>query len=169
MTTCGGHAMAAGLSFTPDHLDEITKILCEHAYANITPEQMTPGIAIDCDASLHELDLTTVRQLQAIAPFGRSNRPPTLRLSQTTVADPPTQMGANGRHLSLRLRQSVNGRSHTMRTVWWGAGSLGTDLAAGMCVDAVVEPRINDWNGRVTVEAEVKDVLVRERAATVAS
>jgi single-stranded-DNA-specific exonuclease len=169
MTTCGGHAMAAGLSFTSDHLGEVTRILSEHAHANIKTEQMTPGITIDCDASLHELDLTTVRQLQAIAPFGRSNRPPTLRLSQAILADPPTQMGANGRHLSLRLRQSVNGRWHTMRTVWWGAGSLGADLAVGMCVDAVVEPRINNWNNRETVEAEVKDVLVRERAAVAVS
>jgi hypothetical protein len=38
-----------------------------------------------------------------------------------------------------------------------------------MCVDAVVEPRINNWNNRETVEAEVKDVLVRERAAVAVS
>lgn len=165
MTTCGGHAMAAGLSLKPDHLETLTQLLTEHAAAHIEADQLTPSITIDCDASLQELDLATVQRLQAIAPFGRANRPPTLRLSQAIVSDAPAQMGANGRHLSLRLRQSVNDRWQTMRSVWWGAGNLGADLAAGMCVDAAIEPRLNDWNGRVTVEAEVKDVHVREHAA----
>ena len=49
-----------------------------------------------------------------------------------------------------------------VRTVWWGAGALAADLATGMRLDAVIEPKINTWNGRTTVEGELKDVRVCE-------
>jgi hypothetical protein len=82
------------------------------------------------------------------------------------VADAPRQMGANGKHLSLRLRQQVNGHWQQMRGVWWSAGSRANDLAAGMKVDVAIEPKLNDWNGQVNVEVELKDVRVCEAAVT---
>jgi hypothetical protein len=71
-------------------------------------------------------------------------------------------MGANGKHLSLRLRQQVNGQWQQMRGVWWSAGSRAGDLAAGMKLDVAIEPKLNDWNGQVNVEVELKDVRVCE-------
>ncbi|HWB20873.1 MAG TPA: hypothetical protein VG711_11275, partial [Phycisphaerales bacterium] len=69
-------------------------------------------------------------------------------------------MGANARHLSLRLR---DGAGRWLRAVWWGEGSRAMALATGMRVDLAAELKINDFNGRVNVEAEVKDVRIRER------
>ena len=44
--------------------------------------------------------------------------------------------------------------------VWFGAGSLAADLSAGMAIDAVIEPKINTWQGRTSVEGIVSDVRV---------
>jgi len=156
----GGHEMAAGLSVSTGNLEAVTERLREHANAAITAEQLTPSIEIDCDADLHELDLDTVRRIAALAPFGRGNRRPTMRVSGAVLAEAPRQMGAQGRHLSLRLRQDVNGRRQMIRTVWWRQGERASSIAPGMRLDVAVEPKVNTWNGRTTVEAELRDVRV---------
>lgn len=160
LTTWGGHDMAAGLSLPVDHLERFTEMLTDHANAHIAAEQLTPAIRLDCDASLGELTLETVKQVTSLGPFGRGNRKPALRVSNVTVADQPKQMGAQGNHLSMRVRQDDGDRRSVMRAVWWNAGMFANDLAPGMRLDIAIEPKINEWNGRVSVEAELKDVCV---------
>ncbi|MCA9291168.1 MAG: single-stranded-DNA-specific exonuclease RecJ [Phycisphaerales bacterium] len=157
----GGHDAAAGLSLATDRLPDFIAALTAHANAHIDGEQLTPSLHIDCDASLPELQMETVRRIGALSPFGRDNPRPTLRVCEVVVMEPPRQMGGHGAHLSLRLRQDGPNGRQGIRCVWWNAGKLASDLAAGMRLDAVIEPKLNTWNGRTTVEAEIRDVLVR--------
>lgn len=163
LTTWGGHEMAAGLSLAADRLEPFTEAFTEHANANITNEQLVPSLHVDCDAALHELDLTVVKRINSLSPFGRCNRKPALRISGAVVAEAPRQIGSNGKHLALRLRQDEPAREgrRELRAVWWNAGEYAGDFAAGMPIDAVIEPKINAWNGRVSVEAELRDVAMR--------
>jgi hypothetical protein len=50
-----------------------------------------------------------------------------------------------------------------IRSVWWNAGHLAGDLAAGMPVDVVIRPTLNQWNGTTSVEGEIQDVCVLQR------
>ncbi|MHC5024695.1 MAG: single-stranded-DNA-specific exonuclease RecJ [Planctomycetota bacterium] len=156
----GGHDAAAGLCVRANRLDAFTDALVAHANAHIEHEQLTPSIRIDCDASLGELRFETVEQIRDLSPFGRGNRSPTLRVKRAIVAEPPRQIGGQGRHLSLRVRQDGPGGRRVLRAVWWGAGHLAGDLAAGLPVDIAIEPKINTWNGRSNVEAEIRDVVL---------
>ncbi len=165
LTTWGGHEMAAGLSLALDRIEQFTEAFTEHANANIQPDDLIASVRVDCDADLHELDEPTVRRINALSPFGRSNRRPTLRISRSVIADTPRQIGANGKHLTLRMRQEGPTGRKELRAVWWNAGELAGDLAAGMPIDAVIEPKLNAWNGRLNVEGEIKDVRMLERAA----
>jgi single-stranded-DNA-specific exonuclease len=169
LTTWGGHAMAAGLSLPVDHLEAFTEQFTEHANANITVDQMIPALRVDCDAALHELDARTVERIEGLSPFGRGNRRPMLRVTGAVIADAPRQIGSTGKHLSLRLREDVPGVANRqqIRVVWWNAGAYAGDLAAGMPVDVVLQPKINVWNGKKSVEAELRDVRLRERVAAV--
>jgi single-stranded-DNA-specific exonuclease len=162
LTTYGGHDMAAGLSLSVESLEDFTQAFIEHANAHIGVDELTPAIAIDCDASLTELDFPTVRRIIALSPFGRANHRPTVRIRGATLFEAPRQIGAHGRHLSLRFRQDEGERRRVIRCVWWGAGSLASDLAAGMRLDAAIEPKLNEFNGRVSVEAQIRDVMVKE-------
>jgi single-stranded-DNA-specific exonuclease len=165
LTTFGGHAMAAGLSLPPAHLQAFAEALVAHANEHISVDHLTPSLTIDCEATLGELDLETVRAVQKMSPFGRGNRSPTLLLRQCTVAEAPRQMGANGKHLSLRLRQEMEGGRRWLRAVWWSAGERAADFAAGMQLDLAIEPKLNEWNGNVSVEAEVRDLRLCQPAA----
>jgi single-stranded-DNA-specific exonuclease len=165
LLSCGGHEMAAGLSLRAAWFDAFARAVTEHANTHIAVEQLTPRLSIDCDATIAELDMDVVARLRRFSPFGRANPHPALRLTGVTVTEPPRQIGSAGQHLSLRVRDgaATGGRS-VLRTVWWGAGGRAGDLAAGLRLDAVIEPKINEWNGRAAVEAELKDVRVLEPA-----
>ncbi|MHC4447715.1 MAG: single-stranded-DNA-specific exonuclease RecJ [Planctomycetota bacterium] len=160
----GGHDAAAGLTLRAADLGAFTEALIEHANAHIDVEQMTPTVGIDCDARLEELDFEVVKRIAALSPFGHANPRPAVRLTATTLAEPPRQMGSYGRHLALRLRQEGAAGRRWIRAVWWNGGSLAADLGAGMRLDAVVEPKLNAFSGRVSVEAEVRDVRVVEES-----
>ena len=164
LSTFGGHDMAAGLSLDSTELPAFTEAITAHANERISPDELTPAINIDCDAALDELDLQTVKQIGSLSPFGRANPRPVVRISRVTVADPPRQIGANGRHLSFRVRQDDGRERRIIRAVWWGAGHLAGDIASGMTLDVAIEPKINEWNGRVSVEAEVRDIRLCERS-----
>ncbi|MCZ6835087.1 MAG: single-stranded-DNA-specific exonuclease RecJ [Planctomycetota bacterium] len=162
LTTFGGHEMAAGLSLATTNLDAFVARLKEHANANIEVDDLMPSIKIDCDATLDELDYETVKQIGAMSPFGRGNRRPTIRITGAVLAEAPRQMGAQGKHLSMRIRQDNKGQRRMIRTVWWSEGARADHIATGMKLDVAIEPKLNTWNGRTNVEAELRDVRVCE-------
>ncbi len=157
LTSFGGHDAAAGLTLPAENLEAFTAEITSHANAHIDVEQLTPGLWIDCEAGIDELEFETVNRIGALSPFGRDNPRPAVCIRGVTLAESPKQIGANGKHLSLRIRG--DGR-RWLRLVWFGAGSHAADLTKGMRVDAVIEPKINNFNGRTTVEGIVGDIRV---------
>ena len=105
LLTWGGHAAAAGLSLAPANLDAFVEAVTAHANEHIAIDQLTPTLTIDCDADMNELDEATVVRMHALAPFGRGNRQPTVRIVGAVLQEPPKQMGAEGKHLQMRVRQ----------------------------------------------------------------
>ena len=67
---------------------------------------------------------------------------------------PAQQMGQQGRHLRLMLRQQK-------RLVWavgFGMGHLASRLPAGVTIDIAFEPKISTWQGRRRAELHIKDI-----------
>ncbi len=157
LTSFGGHDAAAGLTLRTENLDAFTAEITDHANTRIDVEQLTPGLWIDCEAEIDEIEIETVNRIESLSPFGRDNPRPAVCIRGATLAESPKQIGANGRHLTLNLRGDGRRR---LRLVWFSAGSLAADLAKGMRVDAVIEPKVNHFNGRTSVEGIVRDVRV---------
>jgi single-stranded-DNA-specific exonuclease len=157
LVSFGGHDMAAGLSLNTEQLDRFRAALCLHANGCIGVDQLTPSLRVDCDANLGEFDAATVRRIAALSPFGRSNPKPRIRVCCAEISTPPRQIGANGKHLDVMLKQQGDAALSRLRGVWWNAGKRAVDLAAGMSVDLIVEPKLNSWNGRTSVEVEILD------------
>jgi single-stranded-DNA-specific exonuclease len=158
LTGFGGHEMAAGMSLPADRLDEFAARFIEVVNQSVAVEALVPSLAIDCASSITELTPRAVEQVMDLGPFGRGNPSPRLLLRDVRVARGPEPMGAAGDHLSLFVAE----RDREMRLVGWHWGARRGELRAGMRIDAVVEPKLNVWNGRVRVEPTICDVAVRE-------
>jgi single-stranded-DNA-specific exonuclease len=160
LDTFGGHHAAAGLALASESLTAFTAAFIDCANAAIDVESLTPALHIDCSACFEELDQQAVAGLGRMSPFGKSNRKPTVLVTEVTVEEAPRQIGANGRHLSVRLRQDGLTERRSVRAVWWNAGDKASAIAAGMTLDVAIEPKINVWQGRMSVEAEIQDIRI---------
>ncbi len=155
----GGHDMAAGLALETSRLADFAVTLRRHAHEQITAEMLVPHLQLDCAVSLEELSVTTVRAIRRMGPFGRGNPHPTLLLEQLRVTHDARAIGAQGKHLQV-LAASGNGRA--IRLVGWGLGDLAERLRAGSLLDAAIRPKINEFRGRVSVEAEIRDLRLAD-------
>ena len=54
----------------------------------------------------------------------------------------------------------VKQKRQTMRCIAFGAGDMMDKLASGASIRVAVEPSINEFNGRRSVELQVKDFQV---------
>ena len=152
----GGHEMAGGMTLHRDNLEAFRAAIQQHAFDAIPAESLCPLITIDCDARLDELNVASVQHVRALAPFGRSNRTPTIRLKDVEIAATPNRMGGEGRHLEVKFR--AEGHRGVLRAVWWRQGELAGELAAGMRVDVAIEPKIDRYAGRVRVQGTIRDI-----------
>jgi len=154
LTTYGGHDMAAGMTLPLERLEAFTAAFTTIANESLTPEDLVPSLHIDCQATLADLTPQALRQLEHAGPFGRGNPKPTVLLRDIEVARPPEPFGSRGAHLSVHVRQGNIER----RLVGWRLSRLASHLHAGDRIHAVVEPKLNKWNGRQRVEPTLLDL-----------
>jgi single-stranded-DNA-specific exonuclease len=95
-----------------------------------------------------------VQEMKRLGPFGHGNRKPILCCRNVELAAPPRRVGKTGDHLQLFIKQ---GTTH-MKCIAFGKGDLFDELQPGRKIDLAVEPQINEFNGRISVELEVKDL-----------
>jgi len=150
----GGHDMAAGLSLSESHLEEFTHEFTAIANDAIAVEDLVPTLDFDCEASLDELTPAVVEQLERLGPFGRSNPSPRLLVRGARLVRRPEPFGTRGNHLAFFVEQS--GRS--LRLIGWNWGSRTEPFHSGDLIDAVIEPKLNRWNGRSSVEPVIADL-----------
>jgi single-stranded-DNA-specific exonuclease len=149
----GGHEMAAGLKIETGHVEDFREAFCKVADSLVTGEMLVPQLRVECNADLPEITEALVNDLQRLGPFGHGNRRPTLCLDHAIVAGSPRRVGKTGDHLQLMVKQ----KRQTMRCIAFGAGDMMDKLASGDSIRVAVEPSINEFNGRRSVELQVKD------------
>ncbi|HVT90604.1 MAG TPA: single-stranded-DNA-specific exonuclease RecJ [Tepidisphaeraceae bacterium] len=152
----GGHEMAAGLKVRNENFEPFRNAFIEHANQTIQPAMLVPELKIDCVADLAHMSEALVNELKRLGPFGHGNRRPVLCCRGLTLAGSPRRVGKTGDHLQLFVRQ---GRNH-MKCIAFGAGKMFDKLREGMNIDLAVEPQINEFNGRISIELAVKDVQI---------
>ena len=152
----GGHEMAAGLSLQTSRFEAFRQHFCRHAAGLLKPEDLVPELRLDSVAELHQLTEALVWDLRRLGPFGHGNPRPLLCCRGLKIVAPPRRVGSSGDHLQLMVRQG--GAGYGMKCIAFGYGPLFDRLTPGTVIDLAVEPSINEYNGRRSVELEVKDV-----------
>jgi single-stranded-DNA-specific exonuclease len=152
----GGHEMAAGLKVRPENFEAFRRCFCEYALKALAPEQLIPELKLDAEAELRQVTAALIGDLRRLGPFGHGNRRPLFCSKGLQIAAPPRRVGKTGNHLQLLVRQGQT----NMKAI---AFNFGTDelidrLKPGTTIDLAFEPTLNEFNGYVNVELEVKDL-----------
>jgi single-stranded-DNA-specific exonuclease len=156
LTAYGGHEMAAGLKIETPRLDDFRKSFQDYAQSAVSDEMLIPRLNLECIAQIPQINEALVNDLHRIGPFGHRNPRPLLCIQRATIAGLSKRVGKAGEHLQLTVQQA--GRS--MRCIAFQFGDTVDRLPPGANVDLAVEPMINEFNGRFSVELNVKDLKV---------
>ena len=157
LLTHGGHAMAAGLSLEQPNFDAFRAAFAEVARNRLSAEDLTPRLSLDAGCELGDVSEALIDQIARLGPFGNANRRPLLCLRGLELTADPRAVGKRGDVLQLWLR---SGRTR-LKAVVFNCPNPPPDLRAGATIDAAVEAKINEWQGRRSVELEVKDFEVK--------
>lgn len=152
----GGHEMAAGLKVKPENVEALRERFQGYARENIAAEQLVPVLNLDAEVELSDVTAALVNDLARLGPFGHANRKPLLACRGAEVATTPRRVGKTGDHLQLTLRQN----GVTMKGIAFSQGPLADQLRPGDAVDIAFEPGLNTWNGRTSVEVQIKDIRI---------
>ncbi len=149
----GGHRAAAGLALSADRLAEFRRLF-ELQAASLPDESLKPALSVDAVARLEEIDDELVGALERFEPFGEGNPRPMLATFGLEVVGNPRRVGRN--HLRLNLRDGAVVRE----AIAWGRSSdlPGIILGQPGSLDIVYTPVRRSYNGRTSVQLEIRDL-----------
>jgi single-stranded-DNA-specific exonuclease len=162
LLTHGGHHMAAGFKIRPEAIAPFREAFYGYAARQFPGGPPTPSLILDAETPLASLTLGMVQDLDRLEPYGSANSRPLLLAGGLQLVAEPRKMGGGERHLNFRVRQGET----QLRAVAFGMADRVEELtsAGGHCCLAFT-PKINEWNGRRTVELEVTDFQAGSQAS----
>jgi len=107
LTRYGGHAQAAGLALSLEHLDAFRRGLAEIAGRHARETPFVLRRTIDAQLRVGEVTPALLADLDRLRPFGVGNEEPLFLLRNATVTT-VSHIGAGGRHLRFAVEE--NGR-----------------------------------------------------------
>ena len=146
----GGHAMAAGLSITPDKIDQLRQRLNDLVRRTLKPADLQPPLRLDAEAALGDFTVASLATLDRLAPTGMGNPAVQFFASSLTLARPSLRMGATKQHAKMWVTDGAV----KCEAVWWNVGEA--SLPDGK-FDLAFVPQINDYNGNRTIQLKVLD------------
>jgi single-stranded-DNA-specific exonuclease len=150
----GGHSMAAGFRVHPAKIDIFRERFCTFTTRHFPAGPPARVLTIDAETPFSTLTVGLVHDLDKLEPYGAENRRPVFLAGNLQVAGEPRKVGAGERHLSFRVKQ--NGT--TLKAIAFGMADRVDELmsAGGACCLAFT-PKINEWQGRRSIDLEVAD------------
>lgn len=147
----GGHAAAAGFTVRNDRLAELIARLREIAQRELGSLDLLPTLSADLEVPLRELKPDLLRHLDHLQPTGYGNRQP-LFLSRGLQVKHARTVGRDSSHLKL----AVSDGYITFDAIAFRQG--GWIEAMPRYVDMIYTFERNEFNGRVTLQLNVKDL-----------
>jgi single-stranded-DNA-specific exonuclease len=146
----GGHAMAAGLSITPQRVNEFRARLNQLVQESLSEEQLRPALRLDAEVTPAELHLDLMEELARLQPVGQGNPPVQVVVRGLRLDRPPRLMGREQQHAKLSARAG----GVTLEIVWWRCEM---DRMPKGAFDLACVPEINEFNGRRTLQLRLLD------------
>ncbi|MDO5435365.1 MAG: single-stranded-DNA-specific exonuclease RecJ [Clostridia bacterium] len=147
----GGHEQAAGLTIRTERIGELRERLNETVRRNCDPECYLPVGEYDLAIRLKDISLDMTDLLEMLEPTGCGNPPPAFLTTGVYVQE-ARRVGKDGGHLKLSL---LDGDSR-LDGIAFSKGYLAEDDLR--CIDILYTPQRNEFNGKVTAQAQVAEI-----------
>ncbi len=146
----GGHQFAAGISISEGAIGEFANLLDGVIRQEADISTFISQTKIDVQCKLKDINHELLAQIDMLAPFGSKNPEPVMCVRNVKVTS-PSVVGNN------HLRIKVNEDGVSWNSIWFSKGQFRNALA-GMPLDIVFTPQINDWNGSSDIQLKMKDI-----------
>lgn len=154
----GGHTHAAGLTLKVEHVETFRQRFEEIAASRITEDMTSPTIHIDAELELHRITPKFMALLKQFAPFGPGNMSP-LFVTRNLKATDAALVGGDRTHLRFKV-YSVRHAGYPMTCIAFKMAEFFAPLHEGQEFEMVYSIEENHWNGRVSLQLQVKDIRV---------
>ena len=147
----GGHSMAIGITIKKSEFEDFKKDVEEYT-KNSNINELLPVIKIDEEINSNDIDINTVKDLKVLEPFGEANKMPIFIYKNLKIES--IRALSEGKHIKLTLRD----KNIVIDAIGFNMGKLVNDFLLGDRVDVVGSLEINKFNGRETIQINLKDM-----------
>lgn len=151
----GGHKMAAGMSLEAENHAQFTESL--NVYLLPFEEEIEKGVTVQLDEvlSLEEANLTFLKEINLLKPFGTDNPKPVFGFKDVPVQN-VKKIGADQKHLKFMFQEN----KEQLDVIGFNQGPLAEFLTANQTVSAIGELGINTWRDISKPQFQLKDIKV---------
>ena len=150
----GGHKYAAGLSVRQENIKRFTEKFEEAVTNRIKSNQLTPVISIDVDLKLDKISKKFLRIIKQFAPFGPGNPKPIFSSRNTTLEGAPYYIGKDKSHVKFKLSH----QPYMFDAIAFGFADFFLKNNKEQ-LDVCYTIEENNWNGKTSLQINIKDVF----------
>ena len=148
----GGHSMAIGITIDNDKFDDFKKQIEEYA-ENKQISEIVPVLNIDEKVQLKNINLSDIKDLELLEPFGEANKPPIFQINNLKIESIRTL--TQGKHLKLDVKEE----NTRFSAIGFNLGNLANDYKIGDKVNIAGFLEINSFNGMDSIQINIKDIM----------
>ena len=152
----GGHTYAVGLSLKEENIPEFTRRFENYVAENITPEQLTQTISIDCEISFNEITPELLHYLHLLNPFGPGNQRPIFASRNVMDYGTSKLVGRNLEHIKLELID--NSSNCVMNGIAFNQADMFDYIKSGQPFEICYTIEENRHKGGSSIQLFVKEI-----------
>ncbi|MDP4083389.1 MAG: single-stranded-DNA-specific exonuclease RecJ [Bacillota bacterium] len=152
----GGHPMAAGMTLKIDDVPKLRAHLNKLANEQLEENDLIPATILDQEIRLPEIDLSTLNEMNLLAPFGVDNPKPKVIINDVVISS-MRKIGSGENHLKMTLVED----SAALDCIGFGLGSIMDHISSSSKVSLIGELSINEWNNIRKPQMMIQDIAVK--------
>lgn len=147
----GGHSMAIGITVKKSEFEDFKKDVEKYVdESNIS--ELVPIIKIDKIINSDDINIDTIKDLKKLEPYGEANKMPIFMYKNLKIDS--IRALSEGKHIKLTLKD----KNIIIDAIGFNMGKMVDEFLLGDRVDVAGSLEINKFNGRESIQINLKDL-----------